>query len=897
MSTFDLLSRHVLHVIKMENGDSSSAEQRSRSLVGLALSPESSSEPVHVFGVVLVKEETQALSLAQFREVACSTNELRSILPSKFMFVTQQGWNVTERLESALRLSDVISRAGQVLIRVAREQNRVGIKVLDLGQNHYVAVGFIFCDLSISLVKFRNEMKTQLSHLPDAFHGSVVLMDHNLWPVSREQEPDLVVCEAMVSGAIHCQMLSHGRLAGIQFDSLTKCYPSSAQLEQSDTGYVSHSFVPHWHSGTDLTRSNLPPVSGPVATEPAMGGDSPGSSPSFDIVISYVRVEAYQYATQLKAALKKLGFKVFLDADEIFIGCDWQDVLNDSIATCRLFVALITPRYGETLWTNREIKLADILGKTIVPVNFIDSWPPKCLAIQFSTTQFIPSKGHSEEWDSEEAVTWVASEIQAKHEPIISAQSFSDSEGSTFSSASYVADETDGSALVNSLPVPVLPKKPTLRSCPTMLPRQTNPKLAQLLRQPREGQALILVLSHSAQEELKTSTVTFLKSLGHDVETTDEGMGDDPKKMQDFQRKVDESGVVVIIASKEFTQCESCSKQVYYCEQRVRIIPVIAQAFRIPLWLARLIGTNTFVQASSDSYHDGLKEHIQKSLQPINPEKEAEEMKKKELRLDQLKQEVLAKVPTSGRHIYVSGGTQFFSEKGEEVCKELGRALAEHPEVVLVTGGFYGVGETVGKSFHDARLKAGLPSNVWHVTAVKDEMDKSSQTRQNKDGTFLKVPYGETVFVGDSIRERETLIGCVLHTCVLIEGGPGASYEAEQFAWNGGLVVPLKMTGGAASGIFGLPGSIFNCPPGASKSDWDLLGDTTATPSQVAEAATRLVLQLTSDALQEIPGNSRAVPKDAEDVAFEDSSGRKRPWSLANGDTMPIPSSEPQETQ
>lgn len=880
----------------MENGYSS-PEQQSRSLVGLALSPESSSEPVHVFGVVLV--EAHALSLAQFREVVCSTNELRSILPSKFMFVTQQGWNVTERLESTLGLSDVISRAGQVLIRVTHEKSRVGIKVLDLGQNHYVAVGFIFCDLSINLVKFRNEMKTQLSHLPDAFHGSIVLMDHNLWPVSREQEPDLDVCEAIVSGAIHCQMLSHGRLAGIQFDSPTKCYPSSAQLEQSDTGYVSHSFLPHWHSGTaDLTQSNPPQLSGPATMEPAMGGDSPSLSPSFDIVISYVRVEAYQYATQLKAALKKLGFKVFLDADEIFIGCDWQDVLNDSIAMCRLFVALITPRYGETLWTNREIKLADILGKTIVPVNFIDSWPPKCLAIQFSTTQFIPSKGQSEEQGSEEAVTWVASEIQARHEPIILAQSFSNSDDSTFSSsASCAADEIHGSALVNSLSVPVLPKKPTLRSCPTTLPRQTNPELAQLLRQPREGQALVLVLSHSAQEELKTSTVTFLKSLGHDVETTDEGMGDDPKKMQDFQQKVDESGVVVIIASKEFTQCESCSQQVYYCETRVRIIPVIAQAFRIPLWLARLIGTNTFVQASSESYHDDLKEHIQKSLQPINPEKEAEEMKKKELRLDQLKQEVLAKVPSSGRHIYVSGGTQFFSEKGEEVCKELGRALAEHPEVVLVTGGFYGVGETVGRSFHDARLQADLPPNVWHVTAVKDEMDKSSQTRQNRDGTFLEVPYGETVFVGDSIRERETLIGCILHMCVLIEGGPGASYEAEQFAWNGGLVVPLKMTGGAASGIFGLPECIFNCPPGASKPDWDLLGDTTATPSQVAEAATRLVLQLTSDTLQEIPGTSRAVPKDAEDVVFGDSSVRKRPWSLANSDTMPIPSSESQETQ
>ena len=874
--------------------------QGGRSLVGLALSPESSLEPVHAFGVVLVEEEAQSLTLAQFREVACSTNELQSVLPSRFVFVTQQGWNVAERLECTVRLADVISRVGQVLIRVTHDKSRVGVKILDLSQNHYVAVGFIFCELSINLVTFRNEMKTQLAHLPDAFHSSVVLMDHNLWPVSREQEPDIVVYEALVSGAVHCQMLSHGCLAGIKFESPTKWHPSATQPDPSGMGYISHSSIPHRHSGTlDLPDSRPPRVGSPAVVGSVVVGDTPGPSPSFDIVISYVRIEAFHYAAQLKAELKKLGFKVFLDADEIFIGCDWQDVLNDSIATCMLFVALITPRYGETLWTNREIKLADILGKTIVPVNFIDSWPPKCLAIQFSTTQFIPWNGHSGEWDGKAAMAWVAGEIQAKHEACVPSQPFSDSDDSTFSPSLYVGEETDGSGLVKSLPLPVLSKKPTLRSCPTMLPRQTDPEVVQLLRQPRQGKALVLVLSHPAQNELKASTVAFLESLGHDVETTEEGMGDDPEKIQDFQRKVDESGAVVIIASEEFTQCESCRQQVYYCEQRVRIVPVVAEAFRIPLWLARLIGTNTFVQGNSESYHDALREHIQKSLQPISPERDAEEVRLKEQRLNQLKQEVLRKVPAKGRHIYISGGTQFFSEKGEEVCQELGKALAEHPEVVLVTGGFFGVGETVGKSFHNARLKAGLPPNVWHVTAVQDAMDKSSQTRQNKDGTFLQVPYGETVFVGDSIRERETLIGCVLPTCVLIEGGPGASYEAEQFVWNDRLVVPLKMTGGAARGIFGLPESIFNCPPGASKSDWDVLGDATATPLQVAEAATRLVLQLTSDTLQDTyhPGTASALSKDAEDVAWGDSSGRKRPWSLANGDTILISQSVPQVTQ
>ena len=37
-----------------------------------------------------------------------------------------------------------------------------------------------------------------------------------------------------------------------------------------------------------------------------------------------------------------------------------------------------------------QVKLADMLSKFIVPVSFLDYWPPKCLAIQFATTQFIP---------------------------------------------------------------------------------------------------------------------------------------------------------------------------------------------------------------------------------------------------------------------------------------------------------------------------------------------------------------------------------------------------------------------------------------------------------------------------------------------------------------------------
>lgn len=112
------------------------------------------------------------------------------------------------------------------------------------------------------------------------------------------------------------------------------------------------------------------------------------------IMISYCRSEAKNYALALKKSLENLHncVDIYLDLDEICCGQDWHDSLNRAVLQCDLFVALITRTYGETLWTSRELKLADQFGKPIVPVNFDQVWPPKSLAIQLATRQFIEWK-------------------------------------------------------------------------------------------------------------------------------------------------------------------------------------------------------------------------------------------------------------------------------------------------------------------------------------------------------------------------------------------------------------------------------------------------------------------------------------------------------------------------
>jgi len=44
---------------------------------------------------------------------------------------------------------------------------------------------------------------------------------------------------------------------------------------------------------------------------------------------------------------------------------------------------------------------------------------------------------------------------------------------------------------------------------------------------------------------------------------------------------------------------------------------------------------------------------------------------------------------------------------------------------------------------------------------------------------------------------------------LMLTGGPGAAHEAEQFAWNDHVVIPVKTTGGAAGGKFKVPDKIF----------------------------------------------------------------------------------------
>lgn len=127
--------------------------------------------------------------------------------------------------------------------------------------------------------------------------------------------------------------------------------------------------------------------------------------PHFVAMISYSHAEGSQQALSLKAALAELGLSAYLDVHEIKSGADWQDSLNEAIWQCHVFAALVTPSYGQSLWTSRELKLADLLGKLVVPIKCCRQWPPPRLAIQLASRQYIEPAGR---WTPAEALSAAA---------------------------------------------------------------------------------------------------------------------------------------------------------------------------------------------------------------------------------------------------------------------------------------------------------------------------------------------------------------------------------------------------------------------------------------------------------------------------------------------------------
>ena len=843
-------------------------------LVGVLLVGETQTSRGHVIGTAYLPTVSRSQTLKQLRDTLLPT------LPADFkekpyLFLTPQGWKISRCLEESVLAADVLDQDTCVRIQVDYARPRIGIVAeWERSEGRDVPLGFVFCELSASLRDLATQiMQDLVPSYPVRSPAQFSFLDRNGWPIASGQEAHFAVLDVIGDHTVRIRYNRH---------------PGDTPLTTSSVQRLS------------IIRPSTPPTTGRPrqlqgvpALEPAVGGEGGvtlgAGNKAGEILISYVHSEATLHATALKRALQSEGYSVFLDVDSIAGGADWQDSLNEAIGRCSLFVALVTLRYGYTLWTNREVKLADILGKIIVPVNFLANWPPSCLAIQFATTQYAQWEQPFDANDPSNSAE-VSNSNNDKASPgnpcgqaaIGVARTIIQRYQKELLSTAQVSplEEVDGNEPHHLTPTSPsgVAAKPPVKSCPSLLPNSVPKDYQDIIQQPRGGRPLVVIMCHPAQRELASTVSEALEGDGCEVWCTRED--DHSPASQETRAKINEAGVVVIMFSEEFVKCCKCQARVFYSEQRKRIVPLLVGSVCLPDWAAMLVGTNVFVDSRALGFVSTILGKVRAALNPRALEHEQAEAARQKEELDTLCTDLAQKLP-KGKLVYISGGTNFYSPSGESICIELGMQLAKEKGVVLATGGFYGVGETVAKSFYDERVRLGEPKGVCHIVAVRDDQDKSHQTRQRSDGTFEAVPYGTTLFYGSSVRQREMLIPRLLDLCVLIEGGPGAAFEVQQFDWNEKHVIPVVVTGGAASGLFQVPPSVFRRPWGVCESDWSLLSDRGAVPRDVATAIVNIVRALSLPWSSE--GKGSLGRADTELILCEESAatatiGRKRSY-------------------
>lgn len=94
---------------------------------------------------------------------------------------------------------------------------------------------------------------------------------------------------------------------------------------------------------------------------------------AYDIFISYRREDGKEIARQLQLKLQVLGYKAFLDVEELKDGVFDQRII-DAIESSKVFLAVLTPRYlsrcaNENDWVRKEIECASKNNIRIVPIN------------------------------------------------------------------------------------------------------------------------------------------------------------------------------------------------------------------------------------------------------------------------------------------------------------------------------------------------------------------------------------------------------------------------------------------------------------------------------------------------------------------------------------------------
>ncbi|XP_063433668.1 uncharacterized protein LOC134715430 isoform X1 [Mytilus trossulus] len=716
--------------------------------------------------------KNEDLSLHSLRDLMYSQV---TALPETFIFCTKQGWNINRNLENSVFVKQIVSEECSLFIQRYFETPCIGIRQRS-GEN----LGMVFVDLHCVLSDVRQSIQSQMTG-SKLSRQNYWFLKHNTWPISCKQESQLKVIDIIEDSCL---------IVDVQ----TFLTPNSSPLTPSPQPRKKIKGTRHlsFRTSKDLDRNQI--------ADSSMTDEK-------QILISYVRTDAAHHALILKQELSSLGFSVYLDVHEITSGVDWQDSLNDAVRNCQVFVPLVTPKYGETLWTNREIKLADVLGKYIIPVSFLSDWPPPCLAIQFSTTQYISWTTYNT-GKNKDIFTWKSKDLKCVAKQIAEKVQ------------KFMNTDTDLPSLIK--------RKTVVKSCPCV--DSSNP---QATIENREGNPLVVLCVHPQQSTLAVGMKELLAghkfevwcstqlSMNYPDSLTDHENGIKPgtvelQNRQIFQEQADEAGVIVLILSQQFILSRTCQQQVFYCEQRKKLVPVLYGDFVIPGWLTVLTGHHVFMNANK--YKNQLIGRVEELLVSTEYDRNTS--------LETCVTEIKSTV-SSRLSVYITGSYSLITDMTEKICRSIGTCLASIDNILIGIGSGYGVEDMVAQSFYQESQR------MWETNNKVLHIHTQNQLTELKN-------YGMTTQVRHE--DFSAIVASVFDICIIIRGNLEISNLIDSFIWNEKVVIPVLCQD---------LGQMSRKPQDVSENDWSLLSSSLATPEQIGQVVKSVILQNSTERLSE----------------------------------------------
>lgn len=93
-----------------------------------------------------------------------------------------------------------------------------------------------------------------------------------------------------------------------------------------------------------------------------------------DVFISYGRKESKIFATKLYKSLVQQGYTAWFDQNDIPLGVDYQNQIDDGIEKAHNFIFIIAPHSVASPYCRLEVELAAKLGKRIIPILHTDGF-------------------------------------------------------------------------------------------------------------------------------------------------------------------------------------------------------------------------------------------------------------------------------------------------------------------------------------------------------------------------------------------------------------------------------------------------------------------------------------------------------------------------------------------